>query len=240
MEEQEANAPYLSAYLKERLPQIGLDYETYGPYVLGVESDITNEDDEPEEEVNEVVQLLQASSETHSDNQDIWDDLNKQIIEKMKQDALNVESKKQEELHMQQKQLEEKLSRAKLEQQQKEYEKQSTAAATSKTSSSMNDDAKRDLLNRFGYEKDDDGDDGGGGGKSKGKGKGGGGGDDDDKVMTNREVAAQVHLEKAKELRSKKTQTKKEEQQKTKENRLNKEKAKEERKKKTTKGERRR
>ena len=73
--------PNLYELLVERLPALGLDGDTYGPYVLG-----TTEGDE--DEVTEVVQLLQASSESHGDQEDVLEDLQKDIMQKMKPNLL--------------------------------------------------------------------------------------------------------------------------------------------------------
>ncbi|KAL7556411.1 hypothetical protein ACA910_017393 [Epithemia clementina (nom. ined.)] len=66
----------LSDFLRERLPQVGLDYDTYGPYVLPLllSSSPSDADDEEEnkEEWDSVMELLQASSESHSDDNDVW------------------------------------------------------------------------------------------------------------------------------------------------------------------------
>ena len=60
------DAPHLSAFLQVRLVELGLDYDTYGPYVLGIEVgnndiDIDNDDDidndeEAQEQVDQVCQ----------------------------------------------------------------------------------------------------------------------------------------------------------------------------------------
>jgi hypothetical protein len=216
----EADAPFLSTFLKERLPELGLDYVTYGSYVLGVETD--NFDNEPDEEVNEVVQLLQASSETHSDNQEVWDELASRITEMMKLDARQKQIKQKEEVEMQQQKLEKNLAQAKLEQAEKLAEPSSAAVDSKK--GYVDEEAKRALVQRFGYENDGDEP----------------GDEDGEEVQSNRQAAAAVNLEKSRELRTKKVQTKKEEQIKTKEHRMTKEKLKEERQKKAQKGERKR
>ena len=80
---------YLSAYLEETLPEIGLDYETYGPYVTGLfptTSDGGEEDnfEDVEEEINNIIELLQSSSETHSDDEQCWIQLKNEITHRTK------------------------------------------------------------------------------------------------------------------------------------------------------------
>ena len=101
--------PNLLPFLQQRLPELGLDEETYAPYVLG-----TTED---EEELTEVVQLLQASSESHAEEEEIWESLRKDIYKKMKLDKDYHEQKHQKELESQKAKLEDQLAQAKLEQQ---------------------------------------------------------------------------------------------------------------------------
>ena len=84
-------------------------------------------------------------------------------------------------------------------------------------------------MNRFGYEEDVPS----GGGQTEGQ-------EDDAAPKSNKQVAAAANLERARELRSQKKQTKKEEQQKTKDAKASKAQLKEERRKRAQKGERRR
>ena len=202
--------PNLLPFLQQRLPELGLDEETYAPYVLG-----TTED---EEELTEVVQLLQASSESHAEEEEIWESLRKDICEKMKLDKDYHEQKHQKELESQKAKLEDQLAQAKLEQ-------QNAPEKEEKKSSKVDDATKKALMQRFGYEEDGDG--------STTK-------DEGEAAATNKQVAAAANLERARELRSKKIQTKKGEQQKTKEQKANKAQLKEDRRKRTTKGERKR
>mmetsp|Transcript_3370 Transcript_3370/g.4878 ORF Transcript_3370/g.4878 Transcript_3370/m.4878 type:complete len:83 (-) Transcript_3370:818-1066(-) len=69
---------FLSEFLESRLPELGLDFETYGPYVMGVVGS-DGEDDQDEGSLDDILELLKASSETRSDDDDAWDNLKKEI-----------------------------------------------------------------------------------------------------------------------------------------------------------------
>ena len=78
----------LLTYLNGTLPNLGLDAETYAPYVMGCfeninyDNDGNDDDDEAlKESLTEIIGLLQASSESHSDDESgIWDDLMDQVM----------------------------------------------------------------------------------------------------------------------------------------------------------------
>ena len=55
----EEEYPNLSKFLQEALPSLGLDNDTYCPYVLGTTE---GGGEDSEEELEQVVQLLQASA----------------------------------------------------------------------------------------------------------------------------------------------------------------------------------
>jgi hypothetical protein len=59
---------YLDEYLTEILPQLGLDVETYGPYVTGY----ANEDEDTDDGMDDLIELLRASSESHGDDDASW------------------------------------------------------------------------------------------------------------------------------------------------------------------------
>ena len=59
---------YLDEYLSEALPKLGLDAETYGPYVTG----FANEDEDTDEGLDDLIELLRASSESHGDDDTSW------------------------------------------------------------------------------------------------------------------------------------------------------------------------
>ena len=69
MDDDEEHA--LTEFLSQRLPQLGLDAETYAPYLLP----LLNADEKDDDEWNGVLELLQASSETHSDDDTAWNAL---------------------------------------------------------------------------------------------------------------------------------------------------------------------
>lgn len=213
MQDFKADNPNLVAFLEERLPQLGLDGETYGMYVLGTSDD---------EELEEIMQLLQASSEVDDDDDEqVWIQLTKDIQEKLKLDLQLKEDKERQKREQNKALLEEQLAQAK---EQLQYTEPTTTTKKTHTNSAIDDATKKALLSRFAYDQDDDEEDL----------------EESDAPLTNREVAAMASQEQAKELRSHKVQTKKEEQQKTKEQKNSKQQLKEERRKRTQKGERKR
>lgn len=77
----------LLTYLNDTLPNLGLDAETYSAYVMGCFENINyddneNDDETLEESLSEIIGLLQASSETHSDDESVWDELKSQVLKK--------------------------------------------------------------------------------------------------------------------------------------------------------------
>jgi hypothetical protein len=69
---------YLFPLLIKSLPKLGLDVDTYIPYVVGyTEVDALEENDDA---LDEVIELLRASSETHSDLNEPWTELKNDII----------------------------------------------------------------------------------------------------------------------------------------------------------------
>jgi hypothetical protein len=203
--------PNLVQFLEERLPAIGLDEETYGPYVLG-----TSEPDELEE----IIQLLQASSESHGEDEAVWEELSKDILHNMKLDDDFRTQKAVDLRELHKTQLEDQLAEEK--RKQEEEMKNPPKEEPKKPNTVVDDAAKKALLNRFAYDEGDD---------APAEGEGG--------PVTNRDVATQVNAERSKELRAQKgVKTKKEEQQKTKDQRASKQQDKEDRRKRTTKGER--
>jgi hypothetical protein len=230
------DAHALAPFLGERLTALGLDYETYGAYILPLLTD----EDEDDEEWGSVMELLQASSESHSDNDQVWVDL--------KSDIANAWRVHREQIVQQEREYHEQREHELQAQLQRERDIAAAAAAAAVdhpvTQHAPIDDAKRALVLRFAYENDDD-DDKTNNNKSDGvhhhRGGGGDGGGGEGTLITNREYAKQMELERTREMRShKQTATKREEQQKTKEARQNNLELKEERRKRATKGERKR
>ena len=64
---------YLAPYLGVRLPELGLDFDTYGPYCYGI--DPTDAD-----ELDSIIDLLRSSSETHSDDDAAWEEVRSKIL----------------------------------------------------------------------------------------------------------------------------------------------------------------
>ena len=218
-------------FLLERLESLGLDPETYAPYVVPL---LTNDEDDSEanhaEEWDSVVELLRASSETCGDDDAVWDAFRNEMKEAWCRHRDEVQQKERERVQRAEETLKAELER------EKELAERAAAQAPAEqatneghhANSANNEDekARNALVARFAYEPED-GDDV----------------DDDDDgqpVLTNRQVAAQAAQEKVHEMRSKKVATKKEEQQKTAQSRREKEQKKEERRNRATKGERKR
>lgn len=237
MQEAREENPNLVAFLEERLPQLGLDGETYGGYVLG-----TSDNDE----LAEIIELLKASSSGGGDDNDdgnadgddqdlasddaVWEQLMADIQTKLQLDQDFRDQKAAEHRQHNKALLEEQLAQAKLEQEQGKQQQQPAKSGGGSNNSAVDEATKQALLSRFAYENDNEDEQGGGGG----------GGGDDEAPLTNKQLAAQANLDKARELKAQKGTTKREEQQKTKEQRNSKQQLKEERRKKTVKGERKR
>jgi hypothetical protein len=220
--------PLITLLLKERLPTLGLDSETYGPYIVALfplSSTFGDELDELEG-WDEILELLQASSELQDLEENVWVQLKEDLlstwqsyrkgqIEQQKEELLTKEQNLQKVLELER-------DIAKM-----NAEAKVNDATGSDNNSSIDDAAKRALLNRFGYE-DDENDD-------TGKGV-------DDAATTD----TAVNSNQSTTTTSKKQQhhppvtTKREEQQKTKAAQQQKIDAKEERRKRAMKGERRR
>eukprot|EP00957_Ditylum_brightwellii_P182306 13888705-Ditylum_brightwellii.AAC.1 len=84
---------HLTPYLNETLPSLGLDPETYGPYVTGFDDD-ENDNDQDEDALNDLIELLRASSETHSDDEEAWEAFRKEIVKRQADHAKKLEQKK--------------------------------------------------------------------------------------------------------------------------------------------------
>ena len=89
---------FLADYLEGRLPELGLDYDTYGSYVMG----LVPEDDEEvgggadEEEWESILELLQASSESHGDDEQVWLDLKGEIRKRQEEHWASKNKEKEE------------------------------------------------------------------------------------------------------------------------------------------------
>lgn len=266
MAQEEQEHP-LHEYLTTHLPPLGLDAETYLPYVTGYfearQDDVTITTTgsttgskstmmETDEDFDQVMELLQASSETHAEDDAIWQELSITIRTLYQTHLCNLESKRQVVLEEQRmadtrKQLEE-IELAK--QNQVEMEKKKELL---KEQEVVMDASKRALLEQYGYEDqlyDDEGnvivqEESSGGGGSKGKKKGETAGaasssSSSSDVPSNKAYAQQINKERALDSRSKQGSTKTEERQKSKSAKLDKIKKKEERRNRAQKGERKR
>ncbi len=107
-EEDSGSNPLLLTYLNETLPKLGLDSETYAPYVMGCFENYNNDDNHHDddndydesldENVTEIIALLQASSETHSDDERVWEELKAEVLRKHLDFVKELKVKKNEEL----------------------------------------------------------------------------------------------------------------------------------------------
>ena len=232
--DQHPHRPHLHQLLQERLPQLGLDAEMYGPYVWGDDEDSDNDDDDKDvDELRElVVGVLQASSETHSEDDGVWEELIENIQSANKEDSRLRREKREKHLLETKTKMEEDLAKAKLEEQEQPHGNEEK-----KKSSQVDDEQKKILMQRYGYDEpaEDEGGSGFGGnssGASKKQAAATAG------VVNNKDAAKAAYAEKSKEVRGAQKTTKAEERKKTKEQRANKAQLKEARRKKSQKGER--
>jgi hypothetical protein len=217
---------YLESFLSVQLPKLGLDYDTYGPYVVGVFNDESSTDALDENELDGVLELLRASSdddeESHS-SKEVWEQLKRDIIEKHEEytrELQQVQEKQRQEAHLRE---QERLRH--------DIEIAKTTQPVEKKHVTEMDEQKRALVKRFALyeelqEEEEEEE------------------SEADILVSNKYVAHEANATKTtKESRSAqktKTTTKREEQAATKQQKLLKIKAKEERRKRATKSERRR
>lgn len=99
---------FLFAFLQQTLPSLGLDDEIYGPYLLGIFPQDENQAlaKIDEEELNNVLDLLQGSSQTHASDGEAFKTLGKELLERnehywceyrIKMEQLKKDAKKQQE-----------------------------------------------------------------------------------------------------------------------------------------------
>ena len=218
---------FLSPYLSNHLPTIGLDYDTYGPYVTGlVDSDDAKLDSDG---FDDVIELLRASSETHADEDfdSVWEDLKIQIENLCLQESNRKEEERSKELEERQRLAAENSNQ--LSQQAEEAarkEKQTQTSSDRNQARSADDVARRKLLERYAYENEDE--------DSQGEDE------EDEPFLDNRAVAKQAELEKHRKLRKDFEASKKASKEASAKGKVEKSLAKEERKKRASKGERRR
>ena len=242
----------LNEYLTTHLPPLGLDAETYSPYVTGYfearqDDGTTLSQMETDEDFEQLMELLQASSETHAEDETVWIDLSQSLIDLHRDYLVTLESKRQDALEEQrmaqtQKKMEE-LELAK--RNQAEMEKKREQLKEEANKGGVMDASKRALLEQYGYEDQQYDDDGNviaqeeqrGGAKGKKKGETAA---SSSEVTSNKAYAQQMNRERAQDSRSNQRTTKTEERQKTKNAKLDKMKKKEERRNRAHKGERKR
>jgi hypothetical protein len=223
--EAEEEEHYLESFLSVQLPKLGLDYDTYGPYVVGVfhvgESSNTDAAFD-EEELDSVLELLRASSDDHHDDV-AWEQLKRDVIAKHEEYTRELQKVQEKQRHEAQLREQERLRH--------DIEIARTMPVEKKKhvlTAIMDEEQKRALVERFAYyeelqEEEES---------------------EADILVSNKHVAHEANATKTtKESRSAqktKTTTKREEQAATKQQKLLKMKTKEERRKRATKSERRR
>ncbi|GFH52468.1 hypothetical protein CTEN210_08944 [Chaetoceros tenuissimus] len=212
----------LVEFLNEKLPSLDLDSDTYLSYITGSLST-------DEEELDEIIQLLQASSESYSEDDDTFQQLKKDILQLHTAFQQEMELKKEQDLQekLEQMQLKQKqefeASLLEKEQKQKELQKKREAEM---------DPAKKALIEQYAYDSsvkyDNDGniieEDTGAG----------------EQVIGNKALAEKMNKERSQQLKGAAKASKKDEQAKSKQAKMDKMKQKEERRKRAQKGERKR
>lgn len=235
---------HLESYLNDILPKIGLDAETYAPYITGVLRG-EDEEEEEEEELDGVIELLQASSESHCDEENIWVELKAAIKKKHDEFKRDVRLKKKKKDEIRQKEAEAKIqSELKLAMQSQEQLLKQKVENERKEKEM--DPAKRALLAQYAYDESELYDCNGNlitesktdldPSKKQNKVNA----STTSNESENNVVTKKVNKENARQARSTQIQTKKSEREKTKNAKQDKLKQKEERRKRTQKGERRR
>ena len=125
---------YLASFLESTLPSLGLDCDAYGPYLLGLfpreEEDETAELDD--DELDNVLELLQGSSETHAEDKRAFANLRAELIRRRAQHRRDLKMKlehdkkeakrKQEERRRQEIEEAERIEREKIEMKKKAKE----------------------------------------------------------------------------------------------------------------------
>ena len=88
MADNDGETHYLTPYLTSFLPTVGIDPETYIPYITGFSKDNDEHDNgdnnDDLEALDELMELLQASSESHSDDESVWKKLRGEILRRGK------------------------------------------------------------------------------------------------------------------------------------------------------------
>ena len=185
-----------------------------------------DDDEDSDDSLDELIELLRASSETHGEDEAVWKEFRREIVQRRK-DFVSGESarKELEALEIQaatNEQLQQEIKLAQQNALEVEERKQKELAANKVENMSSD---KIALMAKYGYEDED--------GEAEDDGEAG-------KPMTNKDHAAAVSVQNAKNQRSASKQTKKEAQQETAKAKADKNAKKEERRKKAGKRERHR
>jgi hypothetical protein len=207
----------LEPFLTKRLTDLGLDYDTYGPYVLPL---LTEVEDPDEDDWEGVMGLLQASSESHCDDEQAWKDLRVDIDAAWKTHRDAVIASEKQDLEHNAQEMKETLERDRQLAVEAAILEEERKAKPVETSQVM-DEAKRAMIARYAFEEDDEN-------------------EEEEAPVTNQQAAARATQERSKEEKNKHVVTKREEQQKTKADRMDKAKLKEDRRQQSTKQERKR
>ena len=220
----------LRDYLIEILPTLSLDPETYLPYITGCLD--TFQDDE--EELDEIIGLLQASSESHSDDEQVWPKLKEDIIKRhqeYKDELKELNQKKDEE----RREIEAMKKQEDVEEAHKEKERKRIAELEKAEKNNDMDPAKKALIEQYAYDMSEIYDNNGQVVELNTAGKG------EAEPTSNKAVADKANKERSEQMRgAQNVSTKKDERAKTKQAKLDKVQQKEERRKKTGKLERKR
>jgi hypothetical protein len=143
----EAEEHYLESFLSVQLPKLGLDDDTYGPYVVGVFNVGQSTDDAAfdENELDEVLELLRASSEDNeSHSKEVWEQLKRDIIAKHEEytrELQKVQEKQRQEAHLR-------------EQERLRHDIEIAKMPVEKKKQEMDEQQKRALVERFAYYKE--------------------------------------------------------------------------------------
>ncbi|KAL3816102.1 hypothetical protein ACHAXA_004527 [Cyclostephanos tholiformis] len=216
---------YLDSYLTEILPALGLDAETYAPYVTGYAN---NNSDDDGESLDELIELLRESSEIDGED-DAWENFRKEISLRRQDYLAEVDLRK--ELSVLEIQA---ATHANLQKEIELSQKNALEIDARKQVQLVNDKPenmsaeKIALIRKFGYEDSDDD-------AQRGHDDG-----DTEAPNTNHDQAAALLLQKAQKLKSAPKQTKNDARQETKKMKADKNAKKEARRKKAEKRERQR
>jgi hypothetical protein len=147
----------LDQFLAARLDALGLDHDTYGPYLLPVVmagGDSYKNGAEDEDEWETVLELLQASSETHSDDAECWKqlqmDLENEFSRLNEQQAQVLQQRHEQTQRQHQELLQRDIQIAKEAALMQQQQKDSTQPTNER------DVSKQALIARFAYEDEDD------------------------------------------------------------------------------------